>query len=654
MHAMARFLVAVVWGICLLAHPALAADQRPLLMAGKQSLYQRVLAKPQARLFETPSPTAKAAAVVPFTAYYIYERRKVQDRDWLRVGTNSHGTIDGWLPEDQTIAWNQALTVAFREPIGTDRVMLFRDRDSLQSLVEHRGASVERYQTLYDEAVNGHRSADSPVVAIQPSRHVDIREDFYLVPIKQHREVFLGSEEARLLEVASVPLGSATPARAEPPVASAGYRSGLVFVTDSTVSMQPYIEQTREVMRRVYAAIDQAQLRDKINFGLTSYRDNVQAAPGLAYLTWNFVKLDEGHRAQHFLKQIDRVATAPVSSQDFQEDAYAGVRFALETTDWSEFDARYIVLITDASARDAGDPLSSTGMNAETLRQLAQDKGVAIWVLHLLTPEGAGDHGRAERQYRALSSYPGIGEFYYGVRTGDVDEFGQVLEALTGQITEQVRATAAGESPMPIAEQPTTAPQLAQFQERVDMLGYALRMRYLERAGEAGVPEVFDAWLIDRDFRNPERSTLDVHVLLTRDQLSDLQQVLRQVLDTAEEGVLSPDNFLNDLQSMAATLSRDPASVGGSTRAAGGQNLADLGYLREYIEDLPYHGEVMSVSLKDWEDWSAKRQLEFVHDLESKISYYQALHDHTDLWIALDGGAVDGDSVYPIPLSMLP
>ena len=64
--------------------------------------------------------------------------------------------------------------------------------------------------------------------------------------------------------------------------------------------------------------------------------------------------------------------------------------------------------------------------------------------------------------------------------------------------------------------------------------------------------------------------------------------------------------------------------------------------------------EFMDLSLEGWEDWPAKRQLEFLHRLENKIAYYQALHDHTDLWISLGGGPVTGDSVFPVPLEMLP
>jgi hypothetical protein len=197
--------------------------------------------------------------------------------------------------------------------------------------------------------------------------------------------------------------------------------------------------------------------------------------------------------------------------------------------------------------------------------------------------------------------------------------------------------------------------ELAALQERVARLGYALRMRYLQARDGEGVPEVFDAWLLDREFRDPTRPTLDVRVLLTRDQLSDLHEVMEQVLETAELGLLSPRNFLNDLQSLAATIARDPERLGSSTRAAGaGGNLADLGFMREYIEGLPYTAEIMDVTLDDWQDWSAQRQIEFVQRLDEKASYYEALHDNTDLWISLDGGPVDGDSVFPVPLDMLP
>ena len=650
----------------LVTNGALAANDEPLLMPGKQSLYQRVLALPGAALVEAPD--ASGTPVTPFTAYYVYARRELGDAQWLQVGTDRHGGIAGWLNEDQAIAWEQGLTVAFREAIGRDRALLYDNAEAVRELA--RSGDIERYASLYQAAAAGERPDDSPVVAIQPPGRLDIREDFYLVPILQHEDLFVGSERARLLKVSTVPLQSPTVAEPAPEVSAAApataaavpedsYRAGLVFAIDATLSMDPYIDRTREAVMKIYEALGDAGLLGNVNFGLVAFRDSPQAVPELEYLARTFVDLEQGRNPGTFLAQINDLSAARVSSQDFIEDAYAGVKQALDDMDWSSHAARYLVLVTDAGPRTGGDPLSSTGMDAEGLRQLAREKGVAIFVLHLLTEATRADHAAAAEQYRELAKFPGIGSLYYGVPTGDVGEFGQVLDTLAGQITMQVQMAAASQ-PLPAepppAPEPSENPQLAELQDKVAKLGYALRMRYLQRSEGGRVPAVFDAWLLDRDLRDPAQKTLDVQVLLTRDQLSELHDILRDVLQTAEEGLLSPQNFLNELKSLAATIARDPEQLGKTTATTAGEgnSLADLGFMREYIEDLPYRGEVMNLSLEDWEAWPARRQIEFLHRLENKISYYRALHDHTDLWVSLDGGAVDGDSVFPIALEMLP
>jgi hypothetical protein len=635
--------------MCLLVLTSgLYAADKPLLMEGKNSLYQRVLSVPDALLYEIPVASAPSSEIVPFSVLYVYEKSS----DWLKVGYDSFGNTAGWVARDMAIVWNQALTVSFKDPQDIQRVMMFAEKDKLQKLVDDYDR--EGYQALYDAIVNNKIPQDSPVIAIQPEAHLEIRESFYLVPIKQHEDVFLGNEQARLLKIASVPLDdSALESR---PVAAANkrsYRSGIHFVIDSTQSMGPYIDRTREAVARVYSAIEKQGLTNQVGFGLTAYRDNLGEVPALEYLTRRYVSLQQGTNVEQFFERVNALSPAQVSSKDFREDAYAGIKSAIEETDWIDFDARYVILISDAGPRDSHDSLGATGLSAQALQQLAFDKGVSIWVLHLRTPEAAADHESAEALYKELSYFPGIGDFYYGVNLGEVDEFGDALETLAGQITQQVLATTNGLPPIPLPQQAVVETQLEQLQGRVAKLGNALRMRYLQKKSGQPPPAVFDAWMVDRDFMNPERSAVDVRVLLTRDQLSDLKQVMQQVLELAEEGVLSPQNFIADLKSLAATVSRDPSSVGGSTSEAG-TNLADMGYMREYIEDLPYTGEVMELTLETWEEWSAKVQIEFMHRLESKINYYQALHDHTDLWVTPGGGAVNGNSVFPVALELLP
>ncbi|MCP4486511.1 MAG: VWA domain-containing protein [Gammaproteobacteria bacterium] len=628
-----------------------ANEQKPLLMEGKKTLYQRVLSTPDARIYQQASDSGISAEVVPFSVLYVYQKQE----GWLRVGYDSFGNITGWVPDGQAIVWNQALTVSFKDPQDIQRVMLFNSKTALKKLIDE--FDQETYQSLYRSAVNGEPREDSPVIAIQPEAHLEIRENFYLVPIKQHEDVYLGNEQARLLEIASVPLddsgGQSDSNQATRQ--SRSYRSGIHFVIDSTASMGAYIDRTREAVAKVFSAIDKQGLTNQVSFGLTAYRDNLDQVPELEYLTQRYVSLEQGTDVTQFFERVNALSPSEISSRDFREDAYAGIKSAIEDSAWDNFDARYVVLVTDAGPRESHDSLGATRLSAQALRQLAYDKGISLWVLHLRTPAAAANHEKAESLYKALSYYPGIGDFYYGVSLGQVDEFGNVLETLANQITQQVLATTNGVPPIPLPSIPETEnqTQLAQLQGRVAKLGNALRMRYLQRESGQPLPMVFDAWMVDRDFINPERSSVDVRVLLTRDQLSDLKNVMQQVLELAEEGVLSPKNFIEDLKSLAATVSRDPSSVAGSTSGAG-SNLAEMGYMREYIEDLPYTGEVMNLTLESWEEWSAKTQVEFMQRLDSKINYYQALHDHTDLWVTPGGGSVNGSSVFPVALDLLP
>jgi hypothetical protein len=130
--------------------------------------------------------------------------------------------------------------------------------------------------------------------------------------------------------------------------------------------------------------------------------------------------------------------------------------------------------------------------------------------------------------------------------------------------------------------------------------------------------------------------------------------VLAQILVRAEEGALAPQDFLDELRGLAAIVSRDPEAVETAGAAVGGMSLADLGYMREYIEGLPYQSEVMNLDLANWQTWTAVQQFEFINSLDSKVAYYRGLHNTLDLWVSLDGGPVDGDSVYPLLLEALP
>jgi serine/threonine-protein kinase PpkA len=633
--------MAALLSLALLGNTAGAQQARPLTLEGKEALFQRVISVPGAQLRERAGGQA-AQPITPFTVFYVYARERLQGANWLQVGLDSRGDVRGWMLAEQSVEWRQTLTVSFKDPTTHPRVLLFQDRDTLNRLNE--ADDVDSWRALRAQGERG-QLADSPVAAIQPDSFIDIRRNFYLVPILGHEDVLVGNYAGRLLEVASVPLRYAP--EQDP------YRAGIVFVIDTTLSMQPYIDRTREVMRDVYAEIEAAGLGDRVAYGLVAYRDSTEAVPGLEYVSRVYANLTDS--GEEFLNRIDQVEASVVSSDGFDEDPYTGIAQAVEEMDWDGLFARYVVLITDAGPRLEDNPLSTTALSTAEVREQLLSRGIAPWAIHLKTASGArfDNHDFAEEQYRELTRIESIGEFYHPVETGAVDDFGQALQEMMSQLLGQVRAAGAGLQPLRATPRELVADETTDFRERVERLGYALRMDYLGQTGpEGGAPLLFRAFMLDRDLEAPEEQAIDVRVLLTRDQLSDLHGLLSEILQRAEEGAFAPHDFLDELRSLAAIISRDPEAA--QAAPGEGMSLAGLGYMREYIEDLPYTSEVMTLDLGAWQQWTAQQQFEFINRLDSKVAYYRALHDNVDLWVSLDGGPVDGDSLYPLLLEALP
>jgi hypothetical protein len=177
-----------------------------------------------------------------------------------------------------------------------------------------------------------------------------------------------------------------------------------------------------------------------------------------------------------------------------------------------------------------------------------------------------------------------------------------------------------------------------------------MQLAYLGKEEGTRAPLVFEGWISDRDLADPTVRTVDERVLLTKDQLSDLHGILKQIVDAADAGMLEPDAFFDGLRSIAAQYGRDP-SLATSAQAV---KLADLGLLGEYLDGLPYKSDVMTLDQDTWSRWGTQRQFEFVSRLKGKIRLYERYNADADRWVSLAEGSPPGERVYPVPLRDLP
>jgi hypothetical protein len=629
-----------------------AQTREPLLMEGKKTLRQRVLTRPGAQL--APQPGGAGKTVPPLSQLYVYGQKDVGGVEWLEVGAGSRGKIDGWMRADATLAWKTQMGLAFTNPAGRDRTLLFEKCETVEEILKSPdpAAALKPIRTAADAG------GDPRVVSIEPDKFVDIEKQFYLLPILQAEEVRTKSgAPVRVLEVASVSKddeASAAPA-AKTPEASAlrTFSAAVVFVIDSTISMGPYIERTREVVRRVSAAVDEAGLEKQVKFGLIAYRSNVEKVPGLEYVSKLWVDPGQVANGADFLKRVEGLSPATVSSAKFDEDAYAGVMTAVKDIDWEKFGGRYVVLVTDAGALPGADPLSTTGLGADQVRVELERLGIALYALHLETDAGKATHAGAKKDYELLAMNEVLSKpLYYPVEAGDVKEFGRIVDTLSDAIVSQVQAASKGEMVPGSARAATKGAKPSDEVVRNDaqLLGLAMQLAYLGRVQGAAAPPLFRACLADRDLSNPTRPTTEVVVLLTKNQLSDLAETVEAIMKAGDESQrTSSADFFDLVRSAAAQMARDPAALQGRDA----DKLSDL-VMAEYLEGLPYKSKVMGIGRDDWAAFGISEQEEVLDELRRKLRLYTIFNEDRDRWVALAPGADAGDAVYPVPLTALP
>lgn len=652
--------------LMLAAWACAAADSiAPLLQPGRQTLYQRVLAAQDCVLHEVAGGPVVASGpetvrtLPPLSRHYVYARQRAADgSDWLQIGPDAHGQRSGWIAATCAVEWNTQLTLALTNPARRDPLLFFEHREQLEDLLLQPG----RDARLDDLQARLQRTGQAEgVLAREPSVAIDPQRQFYLLPVLSGQEIMTpDGQVVRLLEIASLNASRAAGSMTDRPLAmndaatggAGALRTAVVFVIDTTISMRPYIDQTRDMIRQVYARMRaQGQAQD-VRFGMVAYRSNVAAVPGLEYTSRIYADPNQASDEAAFMARVADIRQATVSSSRFDEDAYAGVMQAIDGIDWSGFDARYIVLVTDAGALDGADVLSSTGLDAAQVRQAAADAGIAIFALHLRTPAGRRNHARAEQQYRVLAQHAAAdAPLYYPIDAGNVRTFGRRIGALTETLAEQVGGRAghagrtAGATGTVRPDQKKADADEADQQIRRDaaQVGHAMQLSWLGGRSAASVPTVLRGWISDHDLRRPDVPATEARVLLTKAQLSDLSDAVRQALEAVESGFGSEQDMFARLRSVAASMGTNPDEA-----PAPGMRIG------EYLDSLPYRSAIMSLDEEAWRSWDRQTQAAFIDGLKARLRLYERYNEDVDRWISLAHDGDVRDDVYPVPLEMMP
>lgn len=621
-------------------------------------LKRRVLTRPDALLYRLDG---KKLTLDTFSILYVYHDTVTEDSvRWLAVGVRAD-RVDGWVRYDATEDWRSMLVMEYGPRTNIRKpVLFFSEKDQLASVVSDEGG-FEMAQALYDKVSSGD-NADGQIVTVEPNRSVG-RDETYLMPILDFEASYFGYgdyAETTLLQLAGLTDDSVSRQdvatgvaefNAKPDVSKSleRFRIGVAFVIDTTRSMGPYINATKDFVRNVYSRLASKGLDDKFRFALVGFRDNVEVAPGADYVTRIFSDLDGGETNQEMLEQIDSVSPADTPTIDWREDAFAGLRTAAYDLDWSPVDARIVVLITDASARSETDGKARHRMfGAWSVRAIMDQNDISVFSVHLRTDEARKVAGEAEI-YRGQAQYTTLGR-YLPVEGNTSRAFGRALDSMENLLIQTLSDAAKGlEMRDGISEEDrykvidvllgrdvVTEETAEIVAEPIASEIFRYQQAYLGEFEGVRPPKFYRAWAADLDLLNQSQEALTVSVLISRGQLELLADALQSIVADVDSKAMNLSEFHSGTQLESGRTAVDP-------------KLPDVA--KEFLEALPYKSKFLKLTGDGFRGLGQGQQ-DLLNEVRAKLSGYREVLSSDKRWMRVNEASEE--ELYPLPLRNLP
>ncbi|MCP4990630.1 MAG: VWA domain-containing protein [Colwellia sp.] len=355
----------------------------------------KIVVRRDCAIYEQPDQTSKNWPARMFEFYYVLSAGNNNEKlkgDFYRIGTDTKvKSMVGWIHKNDIVEWPHRQALGFRPIAGRDLAAFYKNKDDLKSV--YKGKSLE------------------PL-----SREPDGGGGIKLMPINERFEMTVEGDEVFAYRVAYIHSkagrsgkGGSEAARTKIDLDKSTL--DIVFVIDTTMSMQPFIDATKRVVNII---VDELPKRFKdipVRFGLVGYRDVVSAPPQGWYVSEIFCDLEVGADHSEFLKILSNFNAANSGSEDTPEDVLAGLKKAIQDSKWNPHGFKQVILLGDASAQTE----MSSPKNAEELtisgvlamaqpsgRETVQEKKI-IHAVRIISKDSE-DYAKCEEHFKQLAA----------------------------------------------------------------------------------------------------------------------------------------------------------------------------------------------------------------------------------------------------------
>ena len=655
-----------------------------------------------------------------FEVLWVWEREEVVDGagkkvQMLRVGDQEFEGAGknktrrtGWVTADNVVSWRGPLTMRFAAQGNRKRVLFWNDRKPLENLLgmpeRERAKTLEKIYAGVDAEPE---VLPAEVSMAEPVRGADWDKQPYLLPALDFARVGNhGDNMGMLLQTLALKRDVPAVTNRDEQHQVKPFDVDIVFVTDLTNGVGPTIASTRTAIDKLRNNLleNRPEVARRMRFGLWGYRDGYwdefdeqgnpldeprsRLIPGMEFVTRNFTPdLEDAAAFSETLapagRQGVKVQDAQVDSIDYAEDMLAGVNDAILKTQWRKDSKRFMILIGDAPGRENGqvDELwlrrhpdkgllkseekmpvpvgkapagTASGMNIDQLRAVATSHKIYLASLCLVTPQYDDWFDQVGKsQFSRLAANPGMPNPSFSfVNTRDERAYEGFIHGFLAALAEHVGK--AETSPVSPEDMPPDDPGGGCVIGR-DLFAQAVR----DEMSGPGVMS-FNGWVWNRNPGWPgihESLPLEPCVLISRAELDQVYGMLKDQTNTFKRSTRDDGQWtfmrrIRVIDAWMLTRFSDNLSLDDLETGLTADEI-DIPYLRGL---LPYESLSLSISAAEWDAMGGCGRADFLHGLESKLTYYKNVRENLDQWHPLrDEDTPHRENwVTLIPLSQLP
>ncbi len=155
-------------------------------------------------------------------------------------------------------------------------------------------------------------------------------------------------------------------------------------------------------------------------------------------------------------------------------------------------------------------------------------------------------------------------------------------------------------------------------------------------------------WVSELAISDPTRLAVDPRLLVTKTEMATMADLLDGLVNAREQNrdAEGADAFFNQVQTVIARMAQDPSRLLDKDAQTPGGVL-------EFLADLPYRSQIMSIDQATWGQSATKRR-QILDGMRQKLVQYRKWLLDPAVWTALYDGSPDGEMVYAMPLDVLP